>query len=249
MALDGTTTFANPDPSANPLTLTQLIAILNALVSTVIPGDYAPYVISSSTPAVDDQDKVWHKTDSAGRPLGTFLYYSGAWRREQNGRTGDVKLYSGNPGTDFDSTGLGIVGGNQDGWALLNGSNGMVDISNLFVVAADMDNLGTGYNSGAGGWRSIITGAALSTGGASQITLNAANTYSPAVVAAGLFDHWKADGNTRSTSDGLWGNPDVSGGGSDATIVPASAGNPTPPPIQTIPPFYSLAYVGWVGYA
>lgn len=63
------TTFANPDPEAAPLNITQLVALLNTLVMSEIQGSYIPYVIQHETPNVDDRDKAWIYTDTQGRPV------------------------------------------------------------------------------------------------------------------------------------------------------------------------------------
>lgn len=50
-----------------------------AALSIILPDYYGQFVISSSTPAAEDQDKVWLKLDGSGNPIGFFLYVGGAW--------------------------------------------------------------------------------------------------------------------------------------------------------------------------
>lgn len=237
------TTFDTPDPLDCPLTFTAMIALLNELVHTVMVGSFVPYVTGAATPDVDDQDKVWHRVDANGRPLGTYVFYSGAWRRQYSGNLNEVTLYAGDPNVDFaGGSGLGTVGGEWDGWALCNGSNGTPNLSDKFIVGAKMDDLGTGYPTG-GPWKSTVSGAAQqSEAGVHEITLTNDNTYRPAVPAL-TVGRWEADGNTPNVGGGLYGL------GSDTTIAPADAGNATPDVIPTLPPYYSLAYVQFRGYA
>jgi hypothetical protein len=141
MGLPVQISIASPDPSAAPTTLTQLIVLLRTLITAIVTGDYVPYVQGSGTPAVSDQDKVWHRSDNGGRPMGTYVYYSGSWRRQYNGKIGELTFYQGDPAVDFDGTGLGIVGGEWDGWALSNGNNGTNDLGDRFLVAGHMSDL------------------------------------------------------------------------------------------------------------
>lgn len=239
MSLTATLTFAAPDPDAAPLTLTQLVAVLNTLATIDIPGTLTPYIVSITKPAVDDQDKIWHKIDAVGRPLGTFKFYNGLWRQEYTGIIGEVKMYAGDPTVDFDSTGLGLRGKRWDGWALANGNNATANLSNRFIVAGAIDNVGiTGYN---GVWRTNVAGGALNEGGRTSFTSDANNTYYPPTTATQLR-LFTADGNVPTGSGDLYGV----GGGS--IVTPATVGNTSPPAIPIIPPFYALAYVGFVGY-
>lgn len=239
MSLTATLTFAAPDPDAAPLTLTQLVAVLNTLATIDIPATFTPYIVSVKKPAVDDQDKIWHKIDAVGRPLGTFKFYDGLWRQEYTGIMSEVKMYSGDPTVDFDDTGLGLPGKRWDGWALANGNNGTANLSNKFIVAGAIDNVGlTGYN---GVWRTNVAGGALSQGGASGFTSNASNTYREPTTATQLR-LFTADGNVPT------GNGDLYGVGGGTIVTPATVGNTSPSPISTIPPFFALAYVGFVGY-
>src|SRR4051812_45928039 len=119
-----------PDPEDCPATFTELVTLLGELIHAELVGSYIPYVTGAETPSMDDTDKVWHRLDTTGRPIGTFVYYSGAWRREYTGNTSEITMYSGDPATDFSGAGgLGTIGGDWDGWALCNGSNGTPDLS------------------------------------------------------------------------------------------------------------------------
>ena len=50
-----------------------------AIYSVTIGDYYGRFVTSSSTPAPEDQDKLWLKLDGSGNPIGFFLYIGGDW--------------------------------------------------------------------------------------------------------------------------------------------------------------------------
>lgn len=234
-----------PDPTAKPLTVTDLVTLLNQLFLPVSIGNYsAQIVVSSGTPGVGDQDKLWFKKDTSGRPFGLYSFFSGNWRPLYTGKSNEVTLYTGFPGHDFDNTGLGLIGNVWDGWALMNGQNGTTDISDKFIVSAHMNQSG-GINQYNGGWQTTVTGNTLHTGGSKDVTLNSLNTYRAAsnAIIVGLFS---ADGNAPNSSGGMYGGVHV---GIDTVMLEAAdPGNPTPDPVPTVPPFYSLAYAQFVGY-
>lgn len=241
MSLPVSITIANPDPSAAPTTLTQLIVLLRTLITAVVTGTYIPYVQGSATPAVGDQDKVWHRTDGSGRPTGTYVYYSGSWRRQYTGKQGQIAIYQGDPSVDFAGAGgLGTVGGDWDGWALCNGNNGTGDLSDRFIVGAHMSDLSVGHPSD---WRSSVSGTALALGGDKDIVLTDANTFRPARPAVQITK-WKADGNAPDAGSALYGS-----GTPNVTLLDADAGNVAPDRIPTLPPYFAVAYVKFVGYA
>jgi hypothetical protein len=234
------THLGNPDPGFAPTSLSDLYKDIDSKLTTVFDQafSYIPYVVSATTPGVNDQDKIWAKLDGAGRPIGLFFFYGGNWRRFYNASINDIGMFSGNPAGVFDNTGKGIVGTDQDGWCLANGQNGTINLSNQFVVAADMS--GVGY---ASGWQSLVDGVSeKKTGGENSITSNATNTYRPARAAVQV-GAWKADGNTPSLGSGLFGV------GTDTTLLAADAGNLTPPAVSNVPPFYALAFKQFRGYS
>lgn len=240
------TQFANPDPAASPLNLTQLIQLLNVLISSEMQGSYIPYVIQNATPSVDDQDKAWIYLDSQGRPVETRIYYNGIWRRIYNGMLGEIRLYNGDPAVDFDANGLGNVGGIYDGWHLCNGKDGVPDLSDQFPIAAHMNNADiVGYD---GEWKTTILGAqqAAHTGGGRDFTLNASNTYRPATQEIVLYE-WSATGNVPANPGDLYGLHNV--GSKSDTLQNGDAGNLTPDSVSIIPKFIALAYIQFVGYA
>lgn len=241
------TQFASPDPNASPLTVTQLVALLNTLVASEITGSYIPYVISNSTPSVDDQDKAWIYLDSGGRPIEQRIFYNGSWRRIYNGMLGEVRGYNGDPSVDFDVNGLGNVGGNYDGWHLCNGQDGTPNFTDRFIVAGHLDD-SAGHVGYSGGWQTFVDGTSdLKTGGAPNIQLDASNTYRPARSAV-TAQRFTASGNAPDPGGDLLA---TGGGGTRYTLSggDADTGNPTPPPITTLPPFIALGWIIFVGYA
>lgn len=241
-----TTQFGNPDPNASPLNITQLVQLLNALVSSQMQGSYVPYVLQQATPNVEDQDKAWIVLDSSGRPIAIKIYYSGNWRRVYNGMIGEVRMYNGDPTVDFDGNGLGLVGGTYDGWHLCNGQDGTPDLSDNFLVAGHMNNSGgnNGYDSG---WQSTVLASGIAkTGGANTITLDAATTYTPArdAITARRFH---ADGNAPDATGDLLGLGDTA---TQQQLVggAAYAGNTSPTAISIVPPFIAIGYIIFIGY-
>jgi hypothetical protein len=242
MAIDVEISFATPAPEDCPTTFTENVELLNELVSGSIVANITPYVRQAATPGVDQQNLVWHKIDVDGRPIGTFHFYSGSWRREYSGRQDEIRYYMGDPAIHFESNGRGIVGGEWDGFALCNGNNGTPNLSDKFIVGAKMDDLGVGYPTN-GPWKTNVSGSAESTGGVNEITLTDDTTYRPAKPAVELFRR-TADGETPDAAGGLFGfGPD---GASE--IIAADPGNETPDAIPTLPPFYALAITKWIGY-
>lgn len=244
MSIPAVTNFADADPDAKLTTLQALIVVLRGLVSTVLPDDLMPYVIGSSIPSVDDQGKPWIRIAGDGTPFGTYVYKSGFWIREGPLLGARIGIYAGNPAIDFDGTGRGLKGvgpiaADAYGWALMNGQNGTGDISDKFIIAAHMSDLSVGYSSG---WRTNVTGVTTGSAGASEVTLTADQVYRSAQNAIRAAKY-QADGNTPSGD--LYG---VTNGSTDFDILAADAGNTTPDPVPTVPPFYALAYVQFIGY-
>lgn len=253
-----TTVFSNPDPSVTVATTQELIDLLNTLVATAIQGTYIPYVIGSTTPAVGDQDKAWIRTDGAGRPMGTYVYYGGSWRKSPTGLTKEIRQFTGNPATYFDTSGLGLQSPDDwDGWAISNGGNGTTNLSNLFLVGSDMSNgasppLVSGY---AAGWNTKVTGNTLGTGGADTYTLGNDNFPFTQIQLTGFSASGSASHSEKKAI--VTGGYDSSTNGGDGnTVVVGSFGadpSTVPPTVQvavpTVPPFYALAYCEFVGYA
>lgn len=242
------TQFAPPDPNAAPLTVAQMVELLNALVQTtfVQPNSYIPYVVGSNQPGADDQDKAWLQLDASGRPLAIKTFYNGHWRRVYNGMLGEVRGYSGDPTQDFDTTGLGKIGMTYDGWHLCNGRDGTPDLSDRFLIAAHMNNNSVaGYQNGQ--WVTTeVHSAGEATGGTREITLGPATTYIPESGTL-TTSRLNVSGVTFDANGPILGAPI---GGPDNTTLPIVniPGNTTPEAINIINPFIALAYIIFVGY-
>ena len=263
------TEFAMPDPNASPLTLAQLFELANVLVSSTISETYLSVVLRNGTPDVQDQDKVWFEKDSQGRPVGIKVFYHNKWRRVYNGMLGEIRGYSGSPGyhdndphSDFDSTGLGNVQGNYDGWGLCNGKGGRPDYSDKFLMGAHMNNLAnhTGWDNG---WQAFINTAKApsdqKTGGKLETTLTDANTYRPPTPDLWV-GRWLADHPARDDNSLLYGFPKKIVTGPEPNdppnhlLITGDKGRTpdTDPPIEaipTIPPFIALGWIVFVGYS
>lgn len=243
MSLDITVQFDVPAPETCPATYGELIEDLNTRVSATITTEIKPYVFGADTPAVEDQDKVWERVDANGRPLGRYVFYDGSWRREYPVGIGAIMMYSGDPAIDFAETGgRGTIGGMFDGWNLANGENGTPNLSDRFIVGAKMDDLAVGYPEGNGPWKTTVTGESTQSGdGVHEITLTAENTFRPPIPAIKV-SKWEADGNALNAAGDLYGR------GSTFDLVPADAGNTEPEVIPTLPKYYALAYIAFIGY-
>lgn len=243
------TSFANPDPAGPNWTSKQdAVTELNLLISSTVQGTYVPYVVGSATPAVSDQDKVWAKTDSAGRPTALMFFYNGNWRRFYSGSADEVRIFIGNPSTHFDTDGLGKIGGEWDGWRIANG-NSTLDMSNQFLVGANMTgNVPNGFTST---WQSTVAGTAASTGGAASYTLvnnNLPNMKVQLTGTSGYNDNGSgAPVRAVVTTKGYGGlqTTDVATFGADPSATPAVPQVDVP----TVPPFKAVCFCIWVGYA
>lgn len=239
MAIQVVITYDNPDPEDCPQTFAESIALQRELIHGEVVATITPYIRQAATPSVDQQDLVWHKIDVDGRPIGTFHFYSGAWRREYSGRKDEMRYFRGDPGEHFDETGRGLVGGEWDGFALANGNNGTPNWSDKFIVCAKMDDLAVGYSGNT--WKTNVSGESTENGGANEITLTEDTTFRKPLDAIKM-SNWQADGNSQNSGGGLWGL------GSAHTLLPADDGNETPDAIPVLPPYVVSAICLWVGY-
>ena len=248
MSFAVTINFADPDPSIPFTNPTDLVTLLRLITTGVLNVDLQSYVTSIVAPGVDDQDKIWNRIDSSGRPRGFRIFYSGRWVLAPPSPGARIGLWSGDPTDVFDSTGLGLPGIGDValdtyGWALANGNNGTADFSDRFVCMGHMNNLGSpGFNTGTGLWETVVGGSSVSGGGSKDTTLTADQIYRAAVPAL------QASHRTADSSPGgeLWGDTN---GSTDFDVIAADAGNTTPDPVPTLPPYAALALIAYIGYA
>lgn len=245
MSLDVDILFDTPAPETCPTTFAELVSELQSLVSGEVTTEIIPYIVGVDTPAAEDQDKVWERLDANGRPIGRYVFYDGNWRKEYTVGVGAIMLYNGDPALDFGETGgRGTIGGQFDGWQLCNGENGSPDLSDRFIVGAKMSDLAVGYPEGDGPWKTSVSGETTQSGdGVSEITLDADTTYQPSVASVVVGKH-EATGNTPASDGPLYGSNLTY----PLTIVPAVAGNTEPDAIPTLPKYYALALIVFIGY-
>ncbi len=219
--------------SFRPPSTTQ--GVINAVAA------YTKYTVSTSSilavtgsniPAVEDQDKIWFQTDPVGRPIKVNIYYNGNWRQFYTGKPYEVALFVGFWGSFFDASGLGMVGLGWDGWAISNGANGTVNLTNKFIIP--------GYRcDGVGLWVTNVLGTDTYHGGSTSIVIQPWN-LPPLSVTLFASNHF-AGGNN---SFGL-----VPSGGDQGTNtynVTGTTGQQSP--ITILPPFIAVGYAQFVGY-
>jgi len=256
------TSIGQADPNASPVTVNDLISLLNQLISTEIQGSYIPYVIQHDTPGVDDRDKAWIELDPGGRPTALKVWYpgnQGAWRRVYNGMIGEVRGYTGDPSIDFDmdgnNPGRGKIGLSYDGWYLCNGFNGTPNLSDKFILGGHMDNSAghTGYHNG---WQASVKGPNGDT-----TDLKTGGFFTQPILPANLppFD---VNLNGKEYKDGTDHDPDFFpildthyANLTDHTINLGHYGSdptaPVPVPqsdIWTTPPFIVMGLITFKGY-
>jgi hypothetical protein len=185
-----------PAPACYPPDLNGLAEVLTTggILSGEIPDNAGGgiYVGTTAPPSALAQ-KVWFRTDIAGRPIGVYQYYNGNWRRIYDGNLGDLKWYAGSNAA-FDATGRGTIGGTQDGWALCNGQNGTPNLEAYHLVAGQWGSANDG--SGAIGWISDTDGLYWRTsGGAKRNQINPINLppLQTSIIGAG-GGRWQSGG-------------------------------------------------------
>jgi hypothetical protein len=136
------TFLANPQPApaCYPSDVNGLLQVVaNGGISGTVPDNSGGGIfVGPSPPSSSLTNKVWYKTDAAGRPLGVFMFYNGNWRKVYTGvGIGEIRMYIGT-NTVFDASGRGIIGGDFDGWVVCNGNNGTPNLTSSFPMAGHM---------------------------------------------------------------------------------------------------------------
>jgi len=255
-----------PDPTASPLDIVQLFALIDSHLSGEILGSYVPYVMGSTVPGMEDTDKIWLQLDSSGRPIALKKYYGGRWRRIYNGMLGEIRMFSGDPTiTDlWDDEGKGKPEKEYDGWQICNGHNGSPDLTDKFIVCGKWD------TDAPAGWKTQVLGGTepvpkVHTGGANKTMIE--SKYLPPINPTG------PDQTPPQQSNELWlsGNEAKDTGGADHSptykpiidvwyaggkphavqLTTYGANPPTAPQekFPTVPPFIALGFIIFIGYA
>jgi hypothetical protein len=253
------TFFDPPAATDQPLDIDELVDLLNTLVHSQIEGSYIPYAIGTSAPS--DEGIAWIQVDTDGKPLAIKIFYNGAWRRVYNGMVGEIRGYTGNPNTDFiwdvsntnPDRGKFIEGGNYDGWYLCNGLHGTPNLTDRFVIGGHMDNSDghAGYN---GGWQTFVDGVSdLKTGGAAKSLIQ--HVYLPSINADGtgqIVLHGKEYKSSADHKPDFFPIIDFAYNAATNHVAPIVAYGSSPgngqDPLPTLPPFYALAYIMFIGY-
>jgi hypothetical protein len=162
--------------------------------------------------------------------------YNGNWRQVATGNPGQVTMLAGAWSTYFDASGLGFEGLPWDGWAIANGNNGTMNLTNKFVVP--------GYRcDGWGLWVTNVDGYDAYTGGRNQFVLEiynlpymsvSLNTQDGFAYNGGAFGVTSPGNNPQGGSIGMW------------NYVVAGTGDQIP--ISLIPPYVAMGFAQFVGY-
>jgi len=220
-----------PKSLSAPSTFQSLLQTVAQYTLYQFDPDYVLLVKGPNTPQAQDQNKIWLKTDSVGRPLGLFVMYNGRWRQVATGNPAQITMYAGDWATYFDGSGLGYATLPWDGWAIANGNNGTINLTNKFIVP--------GYR--CDGWYLWVTnvdGYDAYTGGRATFQIQLTNLPSMTI--------------TLNTRDGFQGGnmTGVTGYGDqhDAVWTYPLSGTGAQAPISLIPPYIALGFAQFVGY-
>lgn len=223
-----------PDILSAPSTFQGILEAVAQYTLYQFDPDYILLVKGPNTPQAQDQNKLWLKTDAIGRPLGMFVMYNGAWRQVATGNPGQIAMLAGAWSTYFDATGLGLAGQPWDGWAVANGQNGTMNLTNKFVVP--------GYRcDGWGLWVTNIDGYDAYSGGRNSFQLQIENLPQMSVTLNARDGYAYGSGMFGVTSPG----PGQNVGGQWAYEV---QGTGAQIPISLIPPYIAVGFVQFVGY-
>ena len=66
-------------PGYKPSDWQDLVTKLDAIFSAYLPGSYKPVNYGSTTPAAEDQDRPWVRTNGDGSPDRTYVFFNGKW--------------------------------------------------------------------------------------------------------------------------------------------------------------------------
>lgn len=220
-----------PQAQSAPSTFLALLQAIAQYTLYIFDDDYVLAVKGPNTPQLQDNNKLWIKTDSVGRPLGLFVMYNGVWRQIATGNPQQVTMFAGDWSLYFDTTGLSMSGQPWDGWAIANGNNGTVDLTNQFVIP--------GYQVTNGQWVTNITGTDLNSGGVSQFQIALAN-LPPLSITVNADNGFGSGGGWFAATF-----PDQGAG----QWIYAVAGTGSNTAVSLLPPFIALGFLQYVGYS
>jgi hypothetical protein len=226
-----------PAPACYPSDVNAMLTLITTGggISGTIPDQAGGGIFVGATPPGSSlTNKVWFKTDAAGRPLAIYEFYNGNWRKVYTGAiVGEIRMYFGSSAA-FDGTGRGIVGGDLDGWCLCNGNNGTPNLHNFFPCMSS--NYGAGWVANPDPNKA----AAVDGGqGAFQIT------------CLDLPDLW-AQSQYKQVQAGSGANALTIDGGAPVNLQLLDLENGCQPagqtPVDNTPPWVAMAAIMFVGY-
>jgi hypothetical protein len=233
-----------PAPACYPSDVNGLLELLTTgggLSGSIADNAGGGVFVGSTAPSSSLTNKVWFKTDAAGRPIGIFMFYNGNWRKVYTGAAlGEIRMFAGPFSLYFDGTGRGLVGGDLDGWALCNGQNGTPNLEGFFPVGALP---GQAVGGPGDQWVSNCEGNGFrNSGGNRGLTLNM--NYLPPMVA-----HSHIQGYAQGSGAGFAGST------SDPTApdyqLPVTDGAGNHGGGQQLPSqhlYYAVGFILFVGY-
>jgi hypothetical protein len=194
-----------PSPACYPSDVNGMLDLLTTGggLSGSIPDSAGGGVfVGSAPPSSSLTNKVWYKTDAAGRPLGVFMFYNGNWRKVYTGAAiGEIRMIWYSSGL-FDGSGRGIIGGDMDGWAICNGQNGTPNLQGYFP-AAGVQGQYVGQQTDV--WFTDADGVAWRNTGGQKSRVVVTNANLPALVTSLPHSggHWAAgsDGGNLQIAD------------------------------------------------
>lgn len=200
--------------------------------------------VGSSPPGSSLTNKVWYKVDGAGRPLGTFMFYNGNWRKIYSGAAiGEIRMFWYYSGL-IDGTGRGNIGGDMDGWALCNGQNGTPNLEAYTPVCGQQ---GETVGQAAGQWFTDADGQAWrNTGGQKARTVLTVGNLPASVIGRSyitVLQNGTGASKGVATNDGSQPQYDIPLRDESTGAAPAN----TPLPYQNL--YFAIGFFEFIGYA
>lgn len=117
-----------PDPNGcMPGSRQELANFIPTAITVAFQGDnFAFFNYGSSTPAVENQDRPWFRTEASGVAIGWMNFFNGAWRRAAGIPINSIIQYNG-ASSVFDGTGKGNPGTQADGFNLCLAGNSKIE--------------------------------------------------------------------------------------------------------------------------
>jgi len=187
-----------PAPACYPSDVNGLLDMITTGggISGTVPDTAGGGVfVGPNPPSSSLTNKVWYKTDAAGRPLGVYMFYNGNWRKVYTGAAyGEIRMFWYYSGM-IDGTGRGVLGGDMDGWALCNGQNGTPNLEGYFPVCGQQ---GETVGQASGQWFTDADGVAWRNSGGQRNRVQITMANLPPMVA-----HTHIQGIQQGTGAGI----------------------------------------------